>query len=168
MATMRVMALMVVLVVVALPTVLGLSLSCTEPFKAVANKWCVAANISVPEVAHTWPGARSACQRIKGDLIILEEDDKMQAITAHLLTQFSEGRESYPFWVGGRGNLGKWTWVDGSPMNLQSNMWIPDSPYEKLNNGVSHTLLIQAGPWKRRYMESMPPESNFPGYICEK
>ncbi|KAK8396518.1 hypothetical protein O3P69_005518 [Scylla paramamosain] len=167
MATLRVMALMVVLVVVALPTVLALSVSCTAPFKAV-DKWCVVANISVPDVAHTWLGARSACQSIKGDLIVLDEHEKMRAVTAHLKTELSGDETSFPLWVGGRGDSGQWRWVDGSLMNLQSHLWIPDSPYETSNKGVSYAKVIQAGQWKRRYMESTPPESNLPGYICEK
>nr|WDD58177.1 C-type lectin domain family 4 member A [Charybdis japonica] len=158
---MHVTALTVVLVVATLPTIQALT--CAAPFKAVANKWCVVVNISVPDVAHKWLGARSACQEIKGDLIILDTQEKMQAITNHLNAELSGESLTYPLWVGGRGYSGVWWWVDGRPMNLLLHLWHPEEPSKK--DGLQSAMLIKRS--ETRYMVSGTNEQTNPGYICE-
>ncbi|KAK8396516.1 hypothetical protein O3P69_005516 [Scylla paramamosain] len=148
--------------VAALPTIQALT--CAAPFKALDDKWCVVVNISVPDVAHPWLGARSACQSIKGDLIILDKHEKLRALTAHLDTELTGERLTYSLWVGGRGYSGVWWWVDGRPMNLVSHLWIPEQP--NIKQGLSSTMLIKSG--KRRHMVSVSNEQITPGYICEK
>ncbi|XP_063843181.1 uncharacterized protein LOC135090353 [Scylla paramamosain] len=158
---MHVTALTIVLVVAALPTIQALT--CAAPFKALANRWCVVANISVPDVAHTWLGARSACQSIKGDLIILDKHEKLRALTAHLDTELTGERLTHPLWVGGRGYSGVWWWVNGRPVNLLSHLFIPDEP--NMKQGLFSAMLVKSG--KRRYMVSVDNTETIPGYICE-
>ncbi|XP_045108391.1 asialoglycoprotein receptor 1-like [Portunus trituberculatus] len=133
MTAMHLKALTVVLMVVALPTIQ----SCSAPFKLLANRWCVAAMIGGTNASlHSWEPARRDCQSHGGDLIILEDHDKMRAVSDYLDT-FDARRSGYPCWVGGRTVSGVWQWVDGSEMNLQSHLWAPEEPTNISNQETS-------------------------------
>ncbi|KAK8396514.1 hypothetical protein O3P69_005514 [Scylla paramamosain] len=159
---MHMTALTVALVVAALPTIQALS--CSAPFKALANKWCVVAIINRSNSSlHSWDSARSDCQNHGGDLIILEDHDKMRAVSNYL-DSFAERLSTYPCWVGGNNFSGVWKWVDGRPMSQLSHLWAPEEPVNSSTQGTLYTLLVRMR--KRRYMVSAS-DYTIPGYICE-
>ncbi|XP_063843180.1 uncharacterized protein LOC135090352 [Scylla paramamosain] len=160
---MHMTALTVALVVAALPTIQALS--CSAPFKALANKWCVVAIISRSNSSlHSWDSARSDCQNHGGDLIILEDHDKMRAVSNYL-DSFAEPLSAYPCWVGGKALSGVWKWVDGRLMNLLSHLWSPEEPPHSSTQGTLYSLVVTVG--KRRRIVSTNSIS-IPGYLCEK
>ncbi|XP_050686026.1 C-type lectin domain family 4 member E-like [Eriocheir sinensis] len=157
---------------VALPT--ALAKSCQTPFVPLNNQWCVHALTNVPGKTYTWPSAREECKKLGGDLVVVDTQGKMEALTAHLAATFTEDDSSfpgfvklYPYWVGGSNEAGQWQWVNGSPMSLTSNLWLPDNPSGGPSN-IQYALLVRVGRSKRRYLRSEPSTNDAPGYVCEQ
>nr|XP_045588741.1 uncharacterized protein LOC123750685 [Procambarus clarkii] len=116
--------------------------------------------------AVTWEAARAGCKKLGGDLIVLDEWEKIQFISRYIDQKFpAESTAGYIYWVGGRTYAGTWKWVNGKLINLKSNVWTPDRP---LKDGKERaTMLVPVDQThKRRYLLDYEITRVAPAYIC--
>ncbi|XP_076065801.1 uncharacterized protein LOC143039526 [Oratosquilla oratoria] len=125
---------------------------------------------------HTYAEAQSLCQKSlptstgqsdwTADLVELDDNKKLQAISKHILGDYSGRVDGLPYWVGGEYVNGVWRWVDGSKINLKSHIFVPGQPPI---NGTNRAVLIVPADWKnqRYYATTDAKTGHVLSYICE-
>ncbi|XP_069165767.1 type-2 ice-structuring protein [Procambarus clarkii] len=165
---------MTFVLVLLLVTVAGLvpvlAHRCPPPFERLGEDVCGRVVIAQPldqsAPAVTWEAARAGCKKLGGDLIVLDEWEKIQFISRYIDQKFpAESTAGYIYWVGGRTYAGTWKWVNGKLINLKSNVWTPDRP---LKDGKERaTMLVPVDQThKRRYLLDYEITRVAPAYIC--
>ncbi|XP_066967362.1 uncharacterized protein [Macrobrachium rosenbergii] len=152
--------------------IVSLASGCSSPYQQV-GRWCIFVNIVAPAGGSgrpvNWLEAKASCQKSGGDLVTLEEQTKMFAISEYLNLNFrTESEGGWVYWVGALGSSREWQWVNGKPFNLLSNIWLPDQPSVQPFN--QHGRLVPADKLHgRRYLQSADgTKSQSPAYICER
>lgn len=133
------------------------------------EKWCVYVAKKLSTGTDKRPEALSECQKKGGDLMVLDDHEKLRAISRHLHSQSTTETVSFPYWISGTKASGVWKWDNGSPMNLQSHLWAPYEPQSGAGSeGYKYVQLQARGTSKRHYLISERSSSIAYGYICEK
>ncbi|XP_064105742.1 C-type mannose receptor 2-like [Macrobrachium nipponense] len=145
---------------------------CSSPYQQV-ERWCIFVNITAPAVGPgrpiNWLEARASCQQSNGDLVTLEKERKLFAISEHISLNFrSESQGGWVYWVGALGSNREWKWVNNIPINLLSYIWLPNQP--SVTPTTQHGRLVPADRVHgRRYLLSADgAKSHSPGHICER
>ncbi|XP_066967360.1 uncharacterized protein [Macrobrachium rosenbergii] len=145
---------------------------CSSPYQKV-GRWCIFVNITAPAEGPgrpiNWLEARASCRKSDGDLVTFEEQKKLFAISEYISLNFrAETQGGWVYWVGALGSNREWKWVNNRPMNLLSNIWLPDQP--SVTPNTQHGRLVPADKVHgRRYLLSADgATSHSPGHICER
>ncbi|XP_071552161.1 C-type lectin domain family 4 member C-like [Panulirus ornatus] len=109
-----------------------------------------------------WATAREECKKLGADLAVLNSPEKLTYVSDFMNRHLGEGGSTF-FWVGGHNLKGFWTWVNGDRMNVNSNVWVPETPSKTTE--PSYALLSPPRTQGRRYMADI--NSRIPGFICE-
>ncbi|XP_076065805.1 uncharacterized protein LOC143039529 [Oratosquilla oratoria] len=128
----------------------------------------------VANKTYTYAEAQFRCQRSlptstgqsvwTTDLVELDDNKKLEAISKHVFEQDSVGR--IPYWVGGEYVNGVWKWVSGSKINLRSHIFLPDEP--EINETNRAVYIVPADMKHKRYYASTYSRMDIvPSYICE-
>ncbi|XP_076065798.1 uncharacterized protein LOC143039524 [Oratosquilla oratoria] len=125
---------------------------------------------------HTYVEAQSLCKKSlptstgqsgwTADLVEFADNKKLQAISKHILGDYSGRVEGLHYWVGGEYVNGVWRWVDGSKINIRSHIFLPEEP--PINGTNRAVLIVSADRENQRYYARTSVKTGYVhSYICE-
>ncbi|XP_033182267.1 C-type lectin domain family 12 member B-like [Anabas testudineus] len=100
---------------------------------------CFAIHNARPDQQRTWEGAREDCRGRSSDLAVIDNEAQKTFITGKSWTE--SGINGY--WIGLRGENGRWKWINGS--FLTESSWVQQPP---TNNNSCAASLQNLNPWK--------------------
>ncbi|XP_033182263.1 C-type lectin domain family 10 member A-like isoform X1 [Anabas testudineus] len=100
---------------------------------------CFAINNAEAPKQRTWEGAREDCRGRNSDLAVIDNEAQKTFITGKSWTE--SGINGY--WIGLRGENGRWKWINGS--FLTESSWVQQPP---TNNNSCAASLQNLNPWK--------------------
>lgn len=141
--------------------------ACNPPYKAVGpDDLCIfVINKNLPV---SWAEARLVCQEIGGDLLILTKHTQIMDISKHIdADSQAQALLSRSYWIGAHKADSVWQWIDNTPVNLASNMWLPYQPLPAVP-GPQYAILVPTGfMYGRRYLSSSGVLAVESGIICQ-
>ncbi|XP_064106956.1 uncharacterized protein LOC135215931 [Macrobrachium nipponense] len=127
--------------------IVSLASGCSSPYQKV-GQWCIFVNITAPAGGPgqpvSWLQAKASCQQSNADLVTLEDQRKLFAITQYLNLNFrSESQGGWVYWVGALGSNREWQWVNNKPLSLLLKyVSIPYLNHVKLRNQLGKVIII--------------------------
>ncbi|XP_076065198.1 uncharacterized protein LOC143039217 [Oratosquilla oratoria] len=171
---------------IAVTTLLLLFVGCHQGFAykdcpqgyTLLEEYCLSVSDDYLKVnkTYTYAEAQSLCQKSlptstsqsdwTANLVVLDDNEKLEAIDRHIFKDLPERMSRLAYWVGGEYVNGVWKWVDGSKINLWSNIFLPNEP--EINGTNRAVYIVPADQqYKRYYAIFRAKTSLLPSYICE-
>ncbi|XP_069959726.1 uncharacterized protein [Cherax quadricarinatus] len=120
----------------------------------------------------TWGVGRNLCKNMTDakwtvDLLSNFDVNFLRLVSLNIHNNYPDlSKGYYIYWIGGEYLNDQWQWLDGTPIDPHSYIWLMNCP--RINPTGSHTMLVPAGPGgKRQYANEYGPQNVGPSFICE-
>ncbi|XP_045616863.1 uncharacterized protein [Procambarus clarkii] len=145
---------------------------CPEQFNLVGNR-CV--NVSTEMFSYwnrpkPWNVFRKTCTRMSShtwnvDFLSNFDVDFLRLTSMEIVNNYPElFKMGYIYWVGAEYGAEAWRWLDGTPVDPKSYIWVSGSPQNTLD--PSNMVLVPAG-GRRHYAVGRQAGGSAPAVICE-
>ena len=123
---------------------------------AAATRFGKHSYLAVTMIGVTWEQAREMCQKMGGDLVVIDSKEEAKFIVGLCSTRTQ-------IWIGGQKVGDQWKWVDGKAVDRSS--WAPNFPNPRV--GDDYMLLGGLGLWANEVGPNSNPREVVWGFVCE-